>query len=156
MHFENYESDVGIVSDHVETGTTITDLSQLQKSQIKRQKREISEQFDILSQREDNWDGRASKKPTVLTLIHGKKIIDAMLNSVISSGYQCVIPSISSDGDGYVTAVWYKNERQLHLQIGEHEVEYFKVWGTNIDTEMDVDHLKPENYLTLWKWLIDE
>ena len=65
-------------------------------------------------------------------------------------------PSVSSDGDGNVTAVWYKNERQLHLQIGEHEAEYFKVWGTNIDTEMDADFLKPENYLTLWKWLIDE
>ena len=126
------------------------------KSHIEKQKREISEQFDILSQREDNWDGRASKKPTVLTLIHGKKVVDAMLDSVISSGYQCDTPSISSDGFGNITAVWYQNERQLHLQIGEQEAEYFKVWGTNIDTEMDVDYLKPENYLTLWKWLIDE
>ena len=122
------------------------------KSQVEKQKREISEQFDILAERENNWDGRGSQKPTVLTLIHAKKVIDAMLDSVISAGYRCDTPSISSDGDGYVTAVWYKNERQLHLQIGEYEAEYFKVWGTNIDTEMDVDFLKPENYLPLWKW----
>ncbi len=126
------------------------------KSQVEAQKLEISEQFAALAKREDNWDGRGSQKPTVSTLIHGKKVIDAMLDSVISSGYQCDTPSISSDGFGNVTAVWYKNERQLHLQIGEQEAEYFKVWGTNIDTEMDVDFLKPENYLTLWKWLIDE
>lgn len=122
------------------------------KSEVEAQKLEISEQFDSLAKREDNWDGRGSQKPNVLTLIHGKKVIDAMLDSVISSGYECDTPSISSDGFGNVTAVWYKNERQLHLQIGEQEAEYFKVWGTNIDTEMDVDFLKPENYLTLWKW----
>ena len=126
------------------------------KTHIKKQKREISAQFDILSQREDNWDGRGSQKPTELTTAHAKVVMGAFLDSVISIGHRCDTPSISSDGDGNVTAVWYKNERQLHLQIGEQEAEYFKVWGTNIDTEMDVDFLKPENYLTLWKWLIDE
>ncbi|MYA55869.1 hypothetical protein F4X88_06225 [Candidatus Poribacteria bacterium] len=77
-----------------------------------------------------------------------------LLDSVISAGYHWDTPSISSDGDGNVTAAWYKNERQLHLQIGEHEAEYFRVWGTNIDTEMDVDFLKPEHYLPLWEWLV--
>ena len=55
-----------------------------------------------------------------------------------------------------VTVAWYADERHLHLQIGEHEAEFFKVWGTNIDTEMDVDFLKPDNYLMIWEWLIDE
>ena len=136
--------------------TTTTDFTQLRKYQVEKQKREISEQFDILAQREDNWDGRGSQKPTDLTLVHAKGVMSAFLDYVISAGHRCDTPSISSDGDGNVTAVWYKNERQLHLQIGEHEAEYFKVWGTNIDTEMDADFLKPENYLPLWKWLIDE
>ena len=148
-------SDVDIVLAHAETGTAITDFTRLRKDQIEKQKLEISEQFDILSQREDNWDGRGSQKPTDLTLAHAKGVMSALLDSVISAGHRCDTPSISSDGDGNVTAVWYKNERQLHLQIGEHEAEYFRVWGTNIDTEMDVDFLKPENYLTLWEWLIN-
>ena len=145
-----------VVLAHAETGTAITDFTRLRKDQIGKQKLEISEQFDTLAQREDNWDGRGSQKPTDLTLAHAKEVMGALLDSVISAGHQWDTPSISSDGDGNVTAVWYKNERQLHLQIGEHEAEYFRVWGTNIDTEMDVDFLKPENYLTLWKWLIDE
>ncbi len=119
-------------------------------------KLEISEQFDTLAQREDNWDGHGSPKPTDLTLAHAKVVIGALLDAVISAGHRCDIPSISSDEDGDVTVAWYEGERQLHLQIGEHEVEFFKVWGTNIDTEMDVDFLKPDNYLTLWEWLIDE
>ena len=138
-----------VVLAHAETGTAITDFTRLRKDQIGKQNLEISEQFDTLAQREDNWDGRGSQKPTDLTLAHAKEVMGALLDSVISAGHQWDTPSISSDGDGNVTAVWYKNERQLHLQIGEHEAEYFRVWGTNIDTEMDVDFLKPENYLTL-------
>ena len=148
-------SDVNTVLTHTETGTAVTDFTQLRKYQAEKQTLEISEQFDILAQRENNWDGRGSQKPTDLTLAHAKEVMGALLGSVISAGYQCGTPSISSDGDGNVTAAWYEDERQLHFQIGEYEAEYFRVWGTNIDTEMDVDFLKPENYLTLWKWLID-
>lgn len=128
----------------------------IQKSPAEKQKLEISEQFDILAKREDNWDGRGSQKPSESTLVRAKVVMDAMLDAVNSIGFRCDTPSISSDGYGNVTAVWYKNVRQLHFQIGEQEAEYFKVWGTNIDTEMDVDYLTPEKYLPLWKWLINE
>ncbi len=138
MNFENYEP--------VESKHSVL------KSQVEKQKLEISKQFDVLSQREDNWDGSGSQKPTELTLIHAKVIMNALLDSVTSVGYRCDIPSISSDGDGNVTAVWYNYERQLHLQIGEQEAEFFKVWGTNIDTEIDVDYLIPDKYIPLWKW----
>ena len=147
-------SDVDVLA-HVETGTAITDFTQFRKSQIGKKKLEISEQFDILSQREDNWDGRGSQKPTDLTLAYAKEVIGTLLDFVISAGHRWDTPSISSDGDGNVTTAWYKDERQLHLQIGEYEAEYFRVWGTNIDTEMDVDFLKSDNYIALWKWLID-
>ena len=132
--------------------TEVTVFTRLWKS-YQACKLEISEQFDILAQREDNWDGHGSPKPTDLTLAHAKAVMDALLEAVISAGHRCDTPSISSDENGDVTVAWYEGERQLHLQIGEHEAEFFKVWGTNIDTEMDVDFLKPDNYLTLWEWL---
>ena len=132
--------------------TEVTVFTQPRKS-YQACKLEISAQFDILAQREDNWDEHGSPKPTDLTLAHAKVVIGALLDAVISAGHRCDIPSISSDEDGDVTVAWYEGERQLHLQIGEHAAEYFKVWGTNIDTEMDVDFLKPGNYLTLWEWL---
>ncbi len=147
---------VDVVLAQSETGAGITNYTQLRKDQVKQQIFEISEQFDILAKRKDNWDGRESQSPTDLALAHAKQIMGKLLDSVISGGHRFDIPSISSDGGGNVTAAWYKDERQLHLQIGEHEAEYFRVWGTNIDTEMEVDYLKPENYLMLWKWLIDD
>ena len=70
--------------------------------------------------------------------------------------YRFITPFISGDGDGNVTAIWYNQKHQLHFKIGENDVQYFKVWGTNIDTEMEGDYLKSEHYLDLWKWLIND
>ena len=77
----------------------------------------LENQFDDLAQLEDNWDEHDSKKPTDLTLIHAKHVINTLLGVVTSAGYQWHPPFISSDEDGNVTAVWYDGERQLHFQM---------------------------------------
>ncbi len=119
------------------------------------QKRKISERFEVLAQREDNWDGYESKSPTELTLDHARYVIEELFDSTDAAGHLWLTPFISSDEDGYITAEWYKGERELHLQIEEKEAEYIQVWGTNIDTEMHVDFLHNDDYLTLWEWLLD-
>ena len=120
------------------------------------QRFEIQEQFSVVAQREDNWDGHNSKKTTELTLGRAKHLMEELFDSIISAGHLWLTPFITSDEDGNVTAEWYEEERQLHLQIGGNEIEYIQVWGTNIDTEMYVDFLSRDDYLTLWEWLIDE
>ena len=114
----------------------------------------LENQFDDLAQLEDNWDEHDSKKPTDLTLIHAKHVINTLLGVVTSAGYQWHPPFISSDEDGNVTAVWYDGERQLHFQIGEDQAEFFRVWGTNINNEMEVNFLLPNSYIEHWKWLV--
>jgi hypothetical protein len=115
----------------------------------------ISKRFKVLAQREDNWDGYESKKPNQTTLDHAKfLLIEELLDTIISAGHPWLTPFISSDEDGYVTAEWYEEERELHIQIGENEAEYLQIWGTNIDTEMHEGFLSRDNYLTLWEWLL--
>ncbi len=120
------------------------------------QRRDILERFEVLAQREYNWDGYESKKPTQSTLDTAKSLMEELLETISFAKYSWVHPFISSDEDGYVTAEWQKGGRRLHLQIGENETEYIQVWGTNIDTEMHVDFLNKDGYLTLWEWLFDE
>lgn len=120
------------------------------------QKREISDRFAVLAQRKDNWDGYNSKKPTELTLVHAKHLMEEFLDSIVSAEHSWVTPFISSDEAGNVTAEWYEGKRELHAQIGENEAEYLRVWGTNIDTDMDEGFLNRDNYLALWEWLFHE
>ena len=116
---------------------------------------EISERFDVIAQREDNWDERESKKPSELALNNAKLMMKELLDAVISAGHSWLTPFISSDEDGYITVAWYNGKHELHLEISENEVEYITVWGIKIDTEMDVGVLNRDNYLTLWEWLLD-
>ena len=122
---------------------------------FKEYERKISERFDVLTQREDNWDGYDSKKPTKLTLVRAENLIGELFDSIISVGHPWLTPFISSDEDGFITAAWYEEERELHILIGENEAEYLQVWGTNIDTEMQEGVFSRDNYLTLWEWLLD-
>ncbi|MDE0298579.1 MAG: hypothetical protein OXN17_08110 [Candidatus Poribacteria bacterium] len=115
---------------------------------------QMSERFDIISRREDNWDGYESGKPKKRSLDHSRKFMDEFLDVVISEGYSWLPPLISSDEDGHITVEWYAEERQLHFQIEEDDVLYIQAWGPNIDTEMHVDTLYPKDYLTLWAWLL--
>ncbi|MCE2402847.1 hypothetical protein J4G08_18420 [Candidatus Poribacteria bacterium] len=121
----------------------------------KKYERKLSERFDALAQREDNWDGYDSKKPTKLTLVRAENLIRELFDSIISAGHPWHTPFISSDEDGNVTVEWSGENRRLHIQIGENEAEYIQVWGTNIDTEMHVDFLSRADYQMLWEWLFD-
>lgn len=123
---------------------------------LKEHERQLSERFDILAQRADNWDGYDSKKPTKRTLVRAENIIGELFNSIISAGHPWRTPFISSDEDGNVTLEWSGDGKRLHIQIGENETEYIQVWGINIDTEMHVDYLSSGDYLMLWEWLLDE
>ena len=116
---------------------------------------EIKKQLNIISQREDNWDGCESKKPTESAIDHAKHTMEELLYSIVWAGNVWLTPRISTDEDGNITAQWYKEERQLHIQIASNSVEYIQVWGPNIDTQMHVDFLNQDNYLTVWEWLIN-
>ena len=140
MHFEEVER---------------VDYKPNQAIQIDAFRAKIRDQFRAVAQREDNWDGRESKKPNELALENAKHLMGEFLDVVISEGHSWLTPFISSDEDGCVTVAWHKEEHELHLEIAEDEVEYVTVWGIKIDTEMDVGILNRDNYVTLWNWLLD-
>lgn len=118
------------------------------------ERRKISERFELLAGREDNWDGYDSKKPTESILKRAKHLLEQMFD-IISSEHPWLTPFVSSDENGNVTIEWSREKRRLHIQIGENEIEYIQVWGINIDTEMYVDFLSRDDYLDLWEWLLD-
>ncbi len=123
-------------------------------SDLRIQQDEISKQFDAIKEWKEIWDEYGFQRPNDLTISHAETVIEKLLDLIISTDYRFITPFISGDGDGNVTVIWYNQKRQLHFKIGENDVQYFKVWGTNIDTEMEVDFLKSEHCLDLWKWLI--
>ena len=147
-----------LLIDWIKTPTVVsTDTIDLHKKIIQFWHRyDMLSQLNKLSEREDDWDGYGSKKPTESTVNYAKHLMEELFDAINQVGSAWDPPIISSDQDGYVTAAWYEEERELHIQIGENVAEYIQVWGTNIDTEMHVDFLYADDYCTLWEWLMNE
>ena len=131
--------------------TANVDLEHTDKSMLLSK---ISERLAVIAQREDNWDGHESKKPIELSLDRAKRLMEKLLDTVISGGHSWLAPFISSDEDGYITVEWYGKERQLHLRIEEDEVEYIKLQRTNTQREVHVEAIRSDDCFALWKWLI--
>ena len=128
-----------------------------QKIEQDSQKRKVLERLAVIVQREDNWDGYDSKKPTELTINRAEHFIKELLNNdVISARLLRLEPFICSDEDGYITIECYKGKRSLCFDIQEDETKYTKIEKTSANTMTQTDSLNPDNYLPLWEWFFDE
>jgi len=91
-----------------------------------------------IAEREDNWDGKGSKKPSPLALSHAHNTLEYFLYSIVDSGRLWKTPFVSSDEDGRLTIQWNREDHELHLEIDEEETEYIKVLGDNFKHDMPV------------------
>ena len=68
---------------------------------FKEYEQQLSERFDVLAQRKDNWDGYDSKKPTKITLVRAENIIGELFKFYYFCwGIRGIRLFISSDEDG--------------------------------------------------------
>jgi hypothetical protein len=118
---------------------------------------EIIERFDVIAQREDNWDELESQKPIEESLVRAKRLIEQLLDDILFAGYSWRMfkPLISSDEDGYITVRWIGEGKRLHFQFKEKEVEYITLERINTKREMGGDTIRDEQCFDIWEWLIN-
>ena len=76
---------------------------------------EILERFNEIARREDDWDTLESLKPREESLVRAKRLIEKLLDDILSAGYlwNTCKPLISSDEDGYITVRWRGGGKRL-------------------------------------------
>ena len=118
---------------------------------------EISAQLDAVVRWREDWDGEehVPEKPSDTAIDRAKQVASELLGAVISKRKPLRTPAVSYDYDGYITLVWRNGKHELYLEVNDEEIEYVKVWGANIDSEMDAGVPNKDNYLTLWEWLLN-
>jgi len=114
----------------------------------------LDERLREISERPDNWDDKASKKPEENAIIRATVLLRNMYNAITTAGYVWKDPFITSDEEGHVTIEWHKGKHELHIDMDDSTQEFIKVWGVNIEHEMHVGVLDKSKYANLWDWLI--
>ncbi|MEH2596872.1 hypothetical protein V1278_003785 [Bradyrhizobium sp. AZCC 1577] len=63
-------------------------------------------------------------------------------------------PHITLSENSEIVFEWWHGNKKITLYFGDGEPEYIKVWGTDIDNEMDSGALTDGwNLTSLWLWL---
>lgn len=65
-----------------------------------------------------------------------------------------VPPHISASEAGEITFEWWDEGRKLTVYFGDHDMEVIRVWGADMDHEMDhFQIVKTAQVARAWAWL---
>ncbi len=107
-----------------------------------------------LSELTDGWDGDGSLAPTHTAVTRACKWIMGLYAAVSDAGYRWLAPLVSDSGDGGVMFEWWHDKRKLTVYIGDGEARFLRVWGPNIESEMQDGTAEPAStLLPIWSWL---
>lgn len=108
--------------------------------------------LDRVAKLEQNWDGFNSQPPSPCAI---KRASDWILSMETSVGAKSASkPHVSASEAGEVTFEWWNNDRKLTLYFSDCLIEYMKVGGPNIHTDMESGRLDKQRFPDLWEWLI--
>ncbi len=77
-----------------------------------------------------------------------------MFGAAVASKIGWSDPQVSASERGDIVLEWWSGPHKLTLYFGSSSVEYVRVWGPNIESEMDDGPLKTrDEFEALWRWL---
>jgi hypothetical protein len=101
-----------------------------------------------------NWDGFESDKPNAHAIANATMLLPVFFHAAFEARYTWVQPHVGANEVGDITFEWWNKNRKLTLYISSNEVDYIKVWGADIDTEMEDGKLDSDiEFAALWQWL---
>ena len=113
-------------------------------------------EIDDLLKNEYDWDEIDYRKPTPEDINRSKDVLTEFVSIIDSEGYSLEKPYISNFEEGGATIEWDTDERSLHLEITQHNSVITKMWDEPDRAVIDTKLLLKEDYLLLWKWIINE
>ena len=111
--------------------------------------------IDSLLKLSDGWNGYDGCTPKYSAVEHAQHWINLLYHEVMSSGQQWLDPNVTASSEGEVVLEWWQDCKKLTIYIGNQSAEYVKVWGPDINTDMEAGQAdSPVIRRLLWKWLI--
>jgi hypothetical protein len=105
----------------------------------------------------ENWDGNGSAKASEVAAERTAEVIlPALYDTVSSLSNPWAEPHITVSESGDIVLEWWKGDRKITMYISDQQVEYIKVWGANIETEMEATCLEDvTEFRATWDWLFE-
>jgi hypothetical protein len=105
-----------------------------------------------VSQRQDNWDGCGSDRPSEAACSRAVTEASAFVDVAFTADLGWQDPYVGSNESGEVSLEWWRGEKRLTIYVGSEDMHYVCSWGPDINNTMDAGLLTPEGFLQKWRW----
>jgi hypothetical protein len=111
------------------------------------------EKLSHLLSLETNWDGHGSEKPQAAAVANAAARLPELYRLCTLRGVWRE-PHVSSSEEGEVSFEWWSRQRKVTMYFGPSEIEVIRVWGPDIDTQMDQQQrFTLDAFPAVWAWL---
>lgn len=102
----------------------------------------------------ENWDGFGSLRPSEASVDHALVLLPELYKEATSTGLKWVAPHVGASESGEIVLEWWGGRSKLTIYVGPESIQYIRVWGPNIENEMDDGELGGQTrFASLWQWL---
>lgn len=100
-----------------------------------------------------NWDGVEVTAVSAKVVANATALIDQLYSTATQLNLYWDAPNVTASPFGEVVLEWWNHEKKLTLYVNEEQTEYVKVWGDDIDVEMDDGTLLETAIAPTLEWL---
>lgn len=114
-----------------------------------------AEILDLKDWRE-GWNGYNAAAPDPDAVRYASFWIGELYEDALATGKRWLEPHVIADAHGNVVLEWWEGRKKLTIYISPEIVEYVKVWGPDIFSDMEDGEVEgTEDHRTLWRWLTE-
>lgn len=103
----------------------------------------------------DDWDDQGALAPDSRAVARATDWATKLMRQIFERQDTLLVPNVTANSDGEVVFEWWNDPRKVTLYFTADDTECIKVWGTDIDTEMEdgyADSAKERE--SLWHFLL--
>lgn len=114
----------------------------------------VCARLEEMSGWQEGWNGYDALPPKPEAIAHARGWVQKLYAELTDVGLPWIDPLVCADGNGNVTFEWWHDRRKITLYLTPNSAEYVRVWGSDVNLEMDEgDANTPESRRFLWSWL---
>lgn len=101
----------------------------------------------------ENWDGFGSQRPNPTAIDRAYPLLESLYRQAVCTTSRWEQPNITASECGEIVFEWWVSARKLTIYLSDDDAYFIRVWGVDIDDEMDDGSLQDIQFAELWTWL---
>jgi len=88
------------------------------------------------------------------TIETAEKLIELLNSVALKNNWWWYTPLLNINSENEIVLEWWNQSKKITIYVSEESIDYIKVWGADMDNQMEDGSIILEDDLTnLWQWI---